>query len=48
MSQFFRFLYFPANPETEIQIFLVPLESLGQALSAGTLLMSVGAPIEPQ
>ena len=28
--------------------FLVPLESLGQAGSAGTLQMSVGAPVEPQ
>ena len=28
--------------------FLVPLESLGQARSAGTLQMSVGAPVEPQ
>ena len=28
--------------------FLVPLESLGQARSAGTLQMSVGAPVEAQ
>ena len=28
--------------------FLVPLESLGQARSAGTLQMSVGALVEPQ
>ena len=45
---FFRFPYFLANPETEIQVFLVLLESLGQAQSAGTLQMSVGAPVEAQ
>ena len=28
--------------------FLVPLDSLGQARSAGTLQMSVGAPVEPE
>ena len=28
--------------------FLVPLDSLGQARSAGTLQMSVGAPVEAQ
>ena len=49
--QFFRFFPFSVfsghsgngNPD-----FLVPLESLGQAQSAGTLQMSVGAPVEPQ
>ena len=36
------------HPVSFIKTLRVPLESLGQAQSAGTLQMSVGAPVEAQ
>ena len=47
-TRFFPFSVFSGRSGNGNPDFWVPLESLGQAQSAGTLQMSVGAPVEPQ
>ena len=46
--RFFPFSVFSGHFGTGNPDFRVPLESLGQGRSAGTLQMSIGAPVEPQ